>query len=324
MPLHRITVHDHVLWVLLFLFFLPVLSTGQQLCDSQLTKQIIDALAQHTRNDSAAANAAVISRYPNQRVYLFMINEKAGSKKLPKNAVKIYFTNGNLLKSSLPCLFALSSDQGRIKTVHFTADESKPSWQEYSQVDNSFQTGLRIVDLPGYPDPKLLDIYYIFRADIYAPTPTTVPPKPAIQPQSTTIVHPETLYVKVPPRRFLNYRVISSGIVALGSFGWFLRERAQAKAKLDDYHSAVETAEVIKLRAEVEKSRTPRNIAGTISVVSGVTFAYFLAKDLFWPERKQELDCKERDTWDSNPKFHFGLQPSLNDNEVKITMCLNF
>lgn len=136
---------------------------------------------------------------------------------------------------------------------------------------------------------------------------------------------PDTVCFKMPSRRFLNYRVISSGTVAGISSAWFLLQRAEAQTKLDAYYRAVETAEVINLRAEVEKFRARRNIAGALSAVSGAAFAYFLAKDIFYPERKKQINCKDRDTtWDSDKKLHFGFEPNLNTNGIQITMNLNF
>ncbi len=155
--------------------------------------------------------------------------------------------------------------------------------------------------------------------DLPAPPDTTIK-----EIRVENVVH-DTVCFKIPFRRFFNYRVISSGTVAGISTAWFLIERAKAKTKLDDYHRAAETAEVIKLRAEVEKGRTRRNIAGTLSAVSGVAFAYFLAKDIFCPERKKQINCKDQGTtWYSDKKLHFGFESNLNTNEVLITMSLNF
>ena len=140
---------------------------------------------------------------------------------------------------------------------------------------------------------------------------------------SDTIIFHDTIYFPIPPPKFFNYRVLSSGGIALGSFIWFLRERDKANDDFDKYESAVLTSEATKLRHEVEKSRTRRDIAGTISLVSGVAFSYFFVRDLFRSETKQ---CSKHDvkSVDSTSKIIFGLEPNPMTNDVQVTMSLIF
>lgn len=120
-------------------------------------------------------------------------------------------------------------------------------------------------------------------------------------------VPPDTIIIR--PPKFFNYRVLSSGGIALGSFIWFLREKVKANDDFDKYESAVSTPEAVKLRHEVEKSRTRRDIAGAISLVSGLAFSYLFVRDLFRSESEENLKNGIKSV-DSTSKITFGLEPN--------------
>lgn len=117
--------------------------------------------------------------------------------------------------------------------------------------------------------------------------------------------------------------VLFSGMIASGSFIWFLVERNKANDNFDKYRSAISTPEAVKLRHEVGKSRTRRDIAGVISLVSGVAFTYFLVRYLFCSESKEFFTHDIR-SLGSTPKVKFGLETNPITNDVLVTMSLQF
>ncbi len=308
MHIHRTKVNYQLLWILILIFFVPFSSSGQEMqeCDSQLTNQIFDALAKGTRRDTMAANNTAISKYPNQRIYLLQIGKNAANEALSSNSVKIYLTNKAVVTGSLPCLFAVSANHIRIQEVHLRTREGRP-FQTYSVVDNSIQPGLRVVHLSIPPDPIPPNVHYVFKTL----SPETVYVK--LPPQ--ILIKHDTCYVKLSSRKSLK---LSSGLIALGSLSWFGCEFFRTKKNFEKYETAREITEVIRLRGEVQKSRTRRNIAGALFLASGVTF--FLVK----AEHKIDPDCKKHGASDSNKKFRFRFEPRLATNEVQLALNLNF
>lgn len=129
-----------------------------------------------------------------------------------------------------------------------------------------------------------------------------------------------TLYVKIPPKRFTNYRVISSASIAAGSLIWFALERRSANQKFDDYEKAQVTTEAVMLRAEVEKIRTRRDIAGTLSLVSGLAALYFVVKG----PGSEKTSTNRNGPWSLNKKPHLKIEPLLTRDELQIAMHLKF
>ena len=130
-----------------------------------------------------------------------------------------------------------------------------------------------------------------------------------------------TLYVKIPPKRFTNYRVISSASIAAGSLIWFAFEWHSANMKFDEYDMAQTASETVRLRAEVETIRKRRDIAGTIALVSGAFTALFYAIS---DPGSEETSTNRNGPWSLNEKLHLKVKPHLTMNELRIAMHLKF
>lgn len=140
-------------------------------------------------------------------------------------------------------------------------------------------------------------------------------------PQCSTRVITIVKEVKIPEPRFLNYRVLSSGVISLGSLGWFLNERAKALNDFESYTNAKYRTDVVTYRINTEKHRVRRNIAGTISAAAGVTFAYFFLKDLFCPPREKVIRTYQTHSG-LKDRLQFGLLPGSGANTLQFSLLI--
>ena len=144
-------------------------------------------------------------------------------------------------------------------------------------------------------------------------------PIPPCSTNTITIVKTDT--IKIPETRFLNYRILSSGVISLGSFIWFLNERAKALNDFENYTNAKYRTDVVSYRISTEKHRVRRNIAGTISAAAGVTFAYFFLKDLFCPPREKVIRTYQTHSG-LKDRLQFGLLPGSGANTLQFSLLI--
>ena len=122
-----------------------------------------------------------------------------------------------------------------------------------------------------------------------------------------------------PTRKKFTPLTVSFSAIAASSSLWFLKERSNAKDQYEHYQNASSVQDAVCFRGKVIKSRTNRDIAGIISIASGVTFAALFMRDLF---RK----CQSEDytqfpsTQDSYREHYFSLIPVSSKEGIAISI----
>ncbi len=126
--------------------------------------------------------------------------------------------------------------------------------------------------------------------------------------------------------RFLNYPTISSGVIALGSFAWYLVEDANVDDAYKKYNQPGSVEEITEARIEAEKALTRKNIAGTSAFISGVAFGFFILRDILWHKDKKVIKDEIGQSMGQNTgnPFKIGINHFPSKNGIFVEFTLRF
>lgn len=325
MQVHRLTrLCLIMLFVPTFISFTALSSRGQE-CDTPFVKRLV---AELTDQDTTTAITAAYRRYPDRRIYLFMIKTTVTNVKPSMDSVRMFLPSRKIpISGLLPCLLELSTSRDTIVSLSVKRSNAN-KWQDYSVVvDKNVQPGLRIVNLPLRNewtrfalDPE---VYYM---PMHPPPPTRQPCPDTIRVVDTLKVHCyrgfDRRFFTLPLiKKDISYLTFSTLLVSAGTYYVFRRERFDAEDNFEKYKNAKTLEEVSRARIETEKTRTHRNVARGVFFSATGAFAALLVRDLFFrkPEGSRDPLCHNFEN-----ESRFACVPNITHKELSIDFRFNF
>jgi hypothetical protein len=116
----------------------------------------------------------------------------------------------------------------------------------------------------------------------------------------------------------------SLGAITGVSLIWFFNERNNADKFYKQYSDAVFSKDAVDLRCKINLSRSCRDLAGGISIASGITFISLLVQDIFFRNCNSEIGAAFIPVEEIRGKPHLSLKPQAYKEEITLSLSVNF
>jgi hypothetical protein len=181
--------------------------------------------------------------------------------------VSVVTADGNSYTGQPPFIFSLPTDYPEIRLLRLSS--SMAPKVEYQFQDASKSSGLRYVFIPKVlsPPPPPIDSKFI-------KCPESQPTVGMVGPLDSPRIALPLL------NRKISYLTTSFGALAAGTFAWYLVEKKNGDDEFAKYQAATRTEDAVAFRIKTDKACSRRDVAGYVSIGSGVVFAVLLVRDL--------------------------------------------